>query len=83
MTAVPPFCTVSRDMGTPPIARRLRNLRATAGLTQGELAAKAGVSPATIVEIETGKRRRPHVRTMWRLADALGVALDDLLEEAS
>jgi transcriptional regulator with XRE-family HTH domain len=71
-------------MGTQPrIADRLRELRGAAGFTQVDLAAKANVSLATIVEIETGKRRRPHIRTMWRLAEALGVELDDLLEEAS
>jgi transcriptional regulator with XRE-family HTH domain len=72
-----------RHMGNPPLATRLRGLRGAAGLTQEQLAAKAQISLATIIEIETGKRRRPHIRTMWRLAEALGVDLDDLLEEAS
>jgi transcriptional regulator with XRE-family HTH domain len=34
---------------------QLRNLRKQAGLTQAELAARAGVSPATVCNLENGK----------------------------
>ena len=47
------------------------------GLTQAQLAGKAGVRPATISDIESGKS---HGRfdVMQRIAAALGVGLDDL-----
>jgi len=37
------------------MTNQLRNLRKQAGITQAELAARAGVSPATICNLENGK----------------------------
>jgi transcriptional regulator with XRE-family HTH domain len=62
---------------------RLAVLRGRKGWSQAELAEAAGVDPATISDLETGRTKRPRVPTLLRLAEALGVALDDLLEEAS
>jgi predicted ATPase/transcriptional regulator with XRE-family HTH domain len=52
---------------------RLRQLRETAGLTQEELAAKAGVTAKGIAAIERGRRQRPYPNTVRALADALGL----------
>lgn len=41
------------------IAERLKSAREAAGLTQPELAKRAGVSPGTIGNIESGARQRP------------------------
>ena len=49
--------------------------RATAGLSQEELAERSGLSRRGISDLERGARRRPHQSTVRRLADALG--LDD------
>lgn len=46
-------------------------------LTQDALAAKSGISTAYLCQIETGKRQGA-VKTLKRLATALGVTLDDL-----
>lgn len=46
-------------------------------LTQEVLAAQAGISTAYLCQIETGKRQGA-VKTLKRLATALGVTLDDL-----
>lgn len=71
-------------MANPPVfAGRLRIRRAEADLTQGQLAVRSGLSRSTIVELESGKRRRPHLRTVRRLAEALGCPLRELLEDAS
>ena len=48
------------------------------GLTQVALAKNAGTSAAYLSQIETG-RRTGSVRLLRRLADALGVELDDLV----
>jgi len=47
------------------------------GLTQAALAGQVGVSQAAISAIEQGKRE-PSVSLLRKLADALGVDMDDL-----
>src|SRR5262245_40499342 len=49
----------------------LRRYRASAGLTQEELAEKAGLSKRGIGALETGERLGPQKETVDRLADAL------------
>ncbi|MGP1276526.1 MAG: helix-turn-helix domain-containing protein [Caulobacterales bacterium] len=48
------------------------------GLTARDLASKAGISPAFLSEIETG-RKEGSVSALKRLAGALKVDLDDLV----
>jgi transcriptional regulator with XRE-family HTH domain len=48
--------------------------------TQARLAREAGVSPTTVSGIETGKIGRPHFGTLGKLARALGVAPEELLD---
>jgi transcriptional regulator with XRE-family HTH domain len=54
---------------------RLRELK---GFSQRALAKESGVSPATIYELENG-RRRPNPTTLRKLAGALNVEVADLL----
>ena len=54
---------------------RLRGLREASGLSQEELAHKAGLTPNAIGTLERGERRRPYPNTVRALADALD--LDD------
>ncbi len=42
-------------------------------MTQEELAQKAGVSPTTVVRMESGEIQRPRISTLMDLADALEV----------
>ncbi|HUY45524.1 MAG TPA: ATP-binding protein [Streptosporangiaceae bacterium] len=51
---------------------RLRHLRRQHGLTQAELAAKAGMSPATVARLERQPCASCRGRTLTRLAAALG-----------
>lgn len=55
----------------------IRELREDAGLTQRELAAKAGVGYATVWSIEE-HRRVPSFKTICKLAAALGVTVDTI-----
>jgi transcriptional regulator with XRE-family HTH domain len=52
--------------------RRLKELREAAGLTQKELAQRAGVVPGAVGHLEQG-RRQPTWATVRALAKALGV----------
>jgi len=56
----------------------LRRIREERGLSQRELAARAGVVKSTIYEAEAG-RHIPRIQTLEKLADALGVSIADLL----
>jgi XRE family transcriptional regulator, regulator of sulfur utilization len=54
------------------IGENVRRLRVREAMTQRELAAKAGITETTISRIERDERE-PHMSTIRKLADALGV----------
>jgi len=58
-------------------ASRLREVRRAKRVGLAELARKAGVSKLTIVNIEAG-RTAPQERTLRKIADALGVHVENL-----
>jgi predicted ATPase/class 3 adenylate cyclase len=53
---------------------RLRQLRLAAGLTQGQLAARAGLSERAVNDLERAPERTPRLETVTLLADALSLA---------
>lgn len=55
------------------LASVLRRTRGIAGLTQEELAERAGISARTVSDVERGLRVRIYKDTAERLADALGL----------
>jgi transcriptional regulator with XRE-family HTH domain len=63
------------------IGPKLRQLRLAAGLTQADLAEKAGLVDATVSRIERG-RLTPSIELVRRLAASLGTTVDDLLAVA-
>ena len=62
------------------LARRIRDLRRRAELTQTDLAAKVGLSRIYIAKLEAGERRAPSLDALERLAKALGTTLIELLD---
>ena len=56
---------------------RLRELRAAAGLTQEQLAEKAGVSKDVIAKLEQGSRTGARSSSIVLLASALGVTMGE------
>jgi transcriptional regulator with XRE-family HTH domain len=54
----------------------LRSLRRAADLSQRQLGALAGVPASTVARIESGSARDPRFRTVERLVQAAGAALD-------
>ena len=61
----------------------LKHHRGAAGLTQEELAGRAGVGARTISNLERGINRTPYRATVRRLADALGLSGEDLTQFVS
>jgi transcriptional regulator with XRE-family HTH domain len=61
--------------------KRLKEARELAGLSQDELATASRTARATVADLELNKRTA-QPRTARRLAEALGVQIRDLVEEA-
>jgi len=61
------------SLGMSGLGALLRRLRKESGLTQEELAQRAGVSARTISDTERGLRRRLYANTAGRLAAAVGL----------
>src|SRR4029079_17065559 len=60
------------------IGDHLGQVRQDRGLSLRALAARVGVSPSLISQVETG-RARPSVRTLYAMASELRISLDELL----
>lgn len=60
------------------LGRNLARIRKEAGLTQEQLAEKAGLTLTYIGMIEIGQRR-PALKTLDKLAKVLGVKVKDLI----
>ena len=62
--------------------RRIKLLRAERGLTQQALAERAQVSRTHISLLERdGISHRTHAETLYRLGQALGVTVEELIDE--
>jgi putative transcriptional regulator len=68
-------------MGDPRLASRLKEVRTAAGLTQAELAERAGVSRKTVNTVENGVFV-PSTVLALSLARALGTTVEDLFQLA-
>jgi transcriptional regulator with XRE-family HTH domain len=69
---------VGRELVVGRLGEGLRRLRRDRSLTQRELARIAGVTPAAISQVESG-RRGLSLETLVPMCDRLGIGLDDLL----
>lgn len=58
----------------------MRRLREAKGLSQGALAADAGIYQELVSRIENG-RGNPELDTLGKIADALGIEPRELFEE--
>jgi len=57
----------------------VKKMREEQGVTQAQLAKKAGVTEAYVSMIEGGVRKNPSLPILKRLAHALGVPVGELL----
>lgn len=68
---------MARD-SVPGLAKKLRDAREAAGLSQAEVAERSGVHTVSISRFESDLRT-PSISTLIKLADAIGVEVADLL----
>ncbi len=61
------------------IAKTVKRLREKAGLSQEKLARLADVSNNTLINIEAGKQDNPTIDTLKKVAKALNVPIEDLI----
>ena len=59
---------------------KIKEYRLLRKLTQGELAERAGVTRATICNIENGTQKDVKAGNLKRIAEALGVEMAELIE---
>ena len=64
------------------LADNLKRYRTKIGLSQDQLARKAGITYSTLTKLESGMNQNPKVKTLQAVAVALEVTLDDLMKEA-
>ena len=62
------------------LAQNLKKYRKRLKLTQEGLARKADISYNTVIKLETGAIADPRMETLKKLAAALEISLDELVE---
>ncbi len=62
-----------------PLSKTLKRLREKKGLSQDRLAKLADVANNTIIKIEQGENINPTLDTLKKVAKALDVSVDDLI----
>lgn len=65
------------------IGEVIQKIRKQRKLTQEELAVKADISYTSLVKIERGQVENPTIKTIQKLAIALDVSVDELLEKVN
>lgn len=65
------------------LGKLLQNARTKAGLTQQTLCQQADISYSTLAKIERGAIKAPSIFTIQRIAEVLGVSMDELLGKES
>ncbi len=63
------------------IAKNIKKYREKKGISQDKLSKLAGVTLHTITKIESGATPDPRIETVKKIADALGISVDDLLKK--
>ncbi len=65
------------------LAENVKRIRKQKDLSQDKLSKLAGVTLTTLVKIESGSNDNPKIKTLKKIADALEVTVNDLLEDRS
>jgi len=62
------------------ITKNIKKYRTKLGISQDKLSKLAGITLHTITKIESGATPDPRIETVKKIADALGVIVDDLIK---
>ena len=62
------------------IGDNIKKYRNKLGISQDVLSKRANLAIHTIAKIEAGSTPDPRIKTVKKIADALGVTLDDLMK---
>lgn len=62
------------------LSENIKKFRKKKGLSQDKLAKLADVTLTTLVKIESGVNDNPTIKTLKKIADALDISLNELVE---
>jgi transcriptional regulator with XRE-family HTH domain len=62
------------------IGDKIKQLRNRQGLTQDELARKSNLPYTTLTKIESNVITKPTIQTVVKIANGLGIKIDDLMK---
>lgn len=62
------------------LAENIKKYRNKIGISQDKLSKLADVTYNTIIKIESGVNKNPTIETLAKIANALGVGVDDLIK---
>jgi transcriptional regulator with XRE-family HTH domain len=65
------------------LSKNIKKLREQAGLSQDQMARKAGIPYSTYLKIENGVTPNPSIQTVLNIAEALDISLDKLVGRTS
>jgi DNA-binding XRE family transcriptional regulator len=70
---------MSNDNPQSKIAKNIKNVRQKKGISQDRLSKLADLSLNTVVTVESGANPNPTIETLSKIAKALGVRVEDLI----
>ena len=70
---------MSNDNPQSKIAKNIKNVRQEKGISQDRLSKIADLSLNTVVTVESGANPNPTIETLSKIAKALGVRVEDLI----
>ena len=62
------------------LSENIKKHRLKLGISQDALARKADIPYSTLIKIESGNRSDPRISTLSKIADALDVSIDKLMD---
>jgi len=62
------------------LSENIKKIRKKKGFSQDKLTKLADITLTNLVKLESGANDNPTIKTLVKIADALGVSLDDLAD---
>ena len=67
-----------RSLGLMSLGKQIKKYRKQRGIAQDKLAHLAGIAFSTLAKIEAGSAKQPTFDTIEKIANALGISIDEL-----